>query len=48
MIDVIRLTLSCTISMASLFQAFDVSIVIGTNVRVVVVDMYLVVLKAAT
>ena len=33
--------------MASLFQAPDVSIAIGTNVCVVVMDMYLVVLKVA-
>ena len=31
MIDVIRLPIFCTISMASLFQALDVSIAIGTN-----------------
>ena len=31
MIDVIRLPIFCTISMASLFQAPDVSIAIGTN-----------------
>ena len=45
MIDVIRLQISCSISMASLFRAPDVSIAIVTNVCVVVMDMYLVVLK---
>ena len=46
-IDVIRLPISCTISMASLFQAPDVSIAIGTNRCVVFMDMYLVALKVA-
>ena len=41
-----HLPISCTISMASLFQAPDVSTAIGTNVCVVM-DMYLVVLKVA-
>ena len=42
-----RLPISCTISMASLFQAPDVSIAVGKNVCAVVMDVYLVVLKVA-
>ena len=47
MIDVIRVPSSCTISVASLLQAPDVSVAIETNVSVVIMAFYLVALTVA-